>query len=88
MHERLVEVIPAKRYTYHLDQVTGPMKALVRSVDGAWEFEKAGTGVRITWRWTVHPRGRVGAAAMAALKRMWLGYSRHNFDNLERLLVR
>jgi len=88
MHERLVEVIPAKRYTYHLDQVTGPMKALVRSVDGAWEFEKAGTGVRITWRWTVHPRGRVGAAAMPALKRMWLGYSRHNFDNLERLLVR
>lgn len=88
MHERLTEVVPSKRFAYHLDRVTGPMKALVRSIDGAWEFEKAGTGVRITWRWTVQPRGRVGAAAMPVLERMWQGYSRHNFDNLERLLVR
>ncbi len=88
MRERLTEVTASKRFAYHLDEVKGPMKALVSSIDGAWEFAKAGTGVRITWRWTVHPRGRVGALAMPALKRMWEGYSRRNFDNLERLLVR
>jgi hypothetical protein len=88
MRERLTEVSQPRRFAYHLDQVTGPLKVLVRSIDGAWEFDKAGTGVRITWRWTVHPRGRVGVLAMPALRRMWEGYTRQNFDNLERLLVR
>ena len=59
MRERLTEVSRRSAFAYHLDEVNGPMKVLVRSIDGAWEFDKAGTGVRITWRWTVHPRGRV-----------------------------
>jgi hypothetical protein len=87
MTEELREVTPSTRFGYHLSDITGPMRALVRSVDGAWEFEKAGTGVRITWRWTMHPRGRVGALAMPAFARMWRGYARQSFDNLERLLV-
>jgi hypothetical protein len=88
MREELREVTPSKRFAYHLDEITGPMKALVTSIDGSWEFEKAGTGVRITWRWQVHPRGRVGALAMPPLHRMWHSYSRRSFENLERLLVR
>ncbi len=87
MRERLTEVSPSSRFAYHLHEITGPMRALVGSIDGAWEFERAGTGVRITWRWQVQPRGRFGALAMPALRRMWQGYSRRNFDNLERLLV-
>jgi polyketide cyclase/dehydrase/lipid transport protein len=87
MREELREVVPAKRFGYHLSEITGPMKALVRTVEGTWEFEKAGTGVRITWRWTVHPRGRLGALAMPAFARMWQGSARLAFDNLERLLV-
>jgi hypothetical protein len=88
MRERLTEVNQPKRFAYHLDELTGPMKMLIRSLDGAWEFEKAGTGVRITWRWRVHPRGRVGELGMPGLRRMWEAYCRRNFDNLERLLVR
>ena len=87
MREELREVSPSKRFAYHLSEIRGPMKALVRAVDGTWEFEKAGTGVRITWRWNVHPRGRVGALAMPAFHRMWQGTARLAFDNLERLLV-
>lgn len=87
MREELREVSPSKRFGYHLSEITGPMKALAHAVDGTWEFEKAGTGVRITWRWTVHPRGRVGALAMPAFRRMWQGSARLAFDNLERLLV-
>jgi len=87
MRERLVEVQSPRVFSYHLDEVKGPMKALVRSVDGAWEFEKAGTGVRITWRWTVHPRGRAGALAMPLFGRMWQGYARQALENIERLLV-
>jgi Polyketide cyclase / dehydrase and lipid transport len=88
MRETLNEVSSSSRFAYHLDEVTGPMKALVRSVDGAWEFERAGTGVRITWTWTLHPRGRGGALAMPAFERMWQGYARQAFENIERLLVR
>jgi hypothetical protein len=87
MREELREVRPPGRFAYHLDEITGPMKALVRSVDGSWEFERAGTGVRITWSWTVHPRGRVGALAMPLFGRMWRGYARQAFDNIERLLL-
>jgi hypothetical protein len=87
MLEELTEVTPAKRFAYHLSEITGPMKALVEGVDGAWAFERAGTGVRITWSWTVHPRGRVGELAMPAFRRMWGGSARLAFDNLEKLLV-
>jgi hypothetical protein len=88
VREELREVSSPGRFSYHLDEITGPLKALVRSVDGAWEFEKAGTGVRITWRWTLHPRGRAGALAMPLFERMWQGYARQAFENIERLLVR
>jgi hypothetical protein len=87
MREELVEVTKPSRFAYRLTHVTGPMKALVRSIDGAWEFERAGTGVRVTWSWTVHPRGRIGSASMPALRRMWTSYARRNFENLEKLLV-
>lgn len=88
MRETLLEVEAPHRFAYHLDQVTGPMKALVSSVDGAWEFERAGTGVRITWSWTLHPRGRLGSLAMPLFTRMWQGYARQAFENIERLIVR
>jgi hypothetical protein len=88
MREELLEVRGPGRFSYHLDEITGPMKALVSSVDGAWEFERAGTGVRITWTWTLHPRGRAGALAMPLFGRMWQGYARQAFENIERLLVR
>ena len=87
MRETLHEVRSPSRFAYHLDEITGPMQALVRSVDGAWEFERAGTGVRITWSWTLHPRGRLGALAMPAFERMWQGYARQALENIERLLV-
>ena len=87
MRERLVDVQASKLFSYHLDEVTGPMRPLVGSIDGAWEFERAGTGVRITWRWTVHPRGRAGALAMPLFARMWQGYARQALENIEGLLV-
>jgi hypothetical protein len=87
MRETLQQVDSPHRFAYRLDEVTGPMKALVRSVDGAWEFVRAGTGVRITWSWTLHPRGRVGSLAMPAFQRMWQGYARQALDDIERLLV-
>ena len=88
MRETLTEVSRPARFGYGISDVTGPMKPLIRSLEGVWAFEPAGTGVRITWSWTVHPVGRLGSAAMPAFRRMWQGYARQAFDNIESLVVR
>lgn len=87
MREELLEVDRPTRFTYRISTITGPMKPLVASLDGAWDFEPAGTGVRITWSWTVRPAGRLGTLAMPVFGWMWRGYARQAFDNIERLLL-
>ena len=88
MREELLEVSRTARFGYRITGITGPMKPLVASLDGVWAFEPAGTGVRITWAWTVQPAGRLGSLAMPVFRRMWQGYARKGFDNIEALLVR
>lgn len=88
MREELTAVESPSRFTYRISGITGPMKHLITSLDGAWTFEPAGTGVRIGWTWTVRPEGRVGRLAMPVFGWMWRGNARQAFDNIERLLVR
>ena len=88
MREELTEVTRPARFVYRISDVTGPMKPLVASLEGAWLFEPAGTGVRVTWSWTVQPAGRLGRLAMPVFRRMWQGFARQGFDNIETLLVR
>lgn len=88
MREELTTVERPGRFTYRITGITGPMKPLVSSVDGAWAFERAGTGVRVTWTWTVQPAGRLGRLAMPAFRRMWQGYARQGLDNIEALVLR
>jgi Polyketide cyclase / dehydrase and lipid transport len=85
--ETLTEVDRPRGFGYRLTEVTGPMKALAASVDGGFAFEPAGTGVRVTWHWTVHPRGRFGRAAMPLFARMWHPYARTTLERLEAVLV-
>lgn len=88
MREELTEVTRPARFAYLITEVTGPMKPLVASLEGAWSFEPAGTGVRVTWSWAVTPAGRLGRLAMPVFRRMWRGFARQGFDNIESLLVR
>lgn len=74
-------------FGYRIGGITGPMKPLVSGVEGRWAFEAAGTGVRITWSWTVHPASGASARAMGAFARMWTGYARRAFEELEVALV-
>jgi len=87
MRERLTSVVSDSRFDYVVEDVTGPMRALVDSLEGTWAFAPAGTGVRITWAWTVHPRGRFGALAMPAFARLWRGYARQAMEQIESLIV-
>ena len=87
MREELTRVEAGREFGYRIDGVTGPMKALVSSVEGRWAFAPAGTGVRITWAWTVHPAHAFVAPALPVFGWMWRGYARQALERLETLLL-
>lgn len=87
MCEELTVVDRPHRFGYVLTEISGPMKSLATRVEGTWSFDEVGTGVRITWAWTVHPAGRVGALAMPAFSKLWTGYARQSLARLEKLLL-
>ncbi|GAA5156416.1 SRPBCC family protein [Nocardioides marinquilinus] len=84
--ETLTSLDPPRGFGYRLAELHGPMKLLIGRVDGAWRFEPAGTGVRITWSWDVAPTAP-GRLAMLGFGPVWQGAARKAFDEIERLLV-
>jgi Polyketide cyclase / dehydrase and lipid transport len=86
MHEVLTDVDAPHSFSYQLSDITGPMRPLVDSIEGRWEFTSKGTGTLITWRWTLHPRG-VGALLMPLVIKMWLSYARQSLEQLSELLL-
>jgi hypothetical protein len=87
MHEELTSVEPGRSFGYRIDDVTGALKPLVSSVDGRWSFEDAGTGVRVTWSWTVHPLNAFSALSWPLLRWMWNGYARLAMERIEQVLL-
>ncbi len=87
LSEELLEVDRPRLFRYRLDRIRGPLRSLVRTVDGAWEFQHAGTGVRVIWTWQVHPASRVAGVALPGVGRLWQGYARKAFDRIEARLV-
>jgi hypothetical protein len=87
MNETLTVIERPTVFGYTISGITGPMKPLVSEADGRWMFAPAGTGVRITWRWDVTPTPRLGRLAMPVFARLWSGYARQAFDEIERILV-
>jgi hypothetical protein len=86
MREVLTDVDAPHSFSYQLSDITGPMRPLVESIEGRWEFTSKGTGTLITWRWTLHPRG-VGAPFMPLLVKMWLRYAKQSLEQLSELLL-
>jgi hypothetical protein len=87
MHEELTSVVPGREFGYQISKVTGPMKALVSSLEGLWEFDPVGTGTRVTWSWTVLPASAAAALAMPVFDRLWQGYARQALEEIERLML-
>lgn len=87
MREELIAVEPPSEFRYRITDLTGPLKALASHVDGIWRVEPVGTGVRITWRWTVHPASSVAALAMPVFGRLWQGYAGLALNELERIFL-
>jgi hypothetical protein len=86
MREVLTDVDAPHSFSYELSDITGPMRPLVDSIEGHWEFTSKGTGTLITWRWTLHPRS-VGAPFMPLIIKMWLSYARQSLERLSELLL-
>lgn len=86
--ERLTALDPPHSFGYRLTVLRGPLGRLVEHVDGRWVCEAAPAGVEVTWSWTMHPRGRLGALALPLLARSWDGYARKGLEQLEHRLLR
>lgn len=88
MRERLIDVDAPRSFSYQLSDISGPLRPLVDTIDGRWEFVSRGTGTVITWRWTLHPSGQVAARIVPLIGLMWHGYARQALELLsERLLT-
>ena len=87
MRETLTSLDRPSSFGYRIDQLHGPLRPLAASVEGRWTFEESGTGVRITWAWSVRPASAATALLMPAFGRMWQGYARQALEEIERLLV-
>ena len=87
MRETLVSVDRPRSFGYRISDIAGPMKPLAASVDGRWTFDEAGTGVRITWAWTLVPTSSAAGLLMPVFDRMWQGYARQALEQIERILV-
>jgi hypothetical protein len=86
MRELLTDVQPPHSFSYRLTDITGPLRPLVESIDGRWEFAPKGTGTEITWRWTLHPR-HAGAVMLPLITMMWRGYARQALELLSQQLL-
>ncbi len=87
MRETLTEVNPGRSFGYTIIDITGPMAPLVGRVDGVWLFDSVGTGTRVTWRWTLHPKSAFSAPALPVFARLWRGYANGALESLSDYLV-
>jgi hypothetical protein len=87
MREELVDVDAPHSFAYRLGDITGPMRPLVDTIEGRWEFTAVGTGTLVTWRWTLHPK-ELGAPFMPLICWMWRSYARQALEQLSDLLLR
>lgn len=87
VRETLTSVDPPRSFGYTLSDITGPLATLVRSVDGLWSFSPAGTGTRVSWQWTLHPKSSAAAPLLPVFAKMWKGYARVVLEKLSAQLV-
>ena len=87
MLETLKVLEPPHRFAYRIDQIRGPMRPLVRVLDGEWTFAAAGASTTITWTWELTPTSSLTRPVVALVGRMWHGYARHALVTLESILT-
>ena len=85
LRETLTSVDAPHHFGYVLDQVTGPLKILARTVDGTWSVAPERDGVRVGWDWTLHPT-LPGRPLMPVFGWMWRRYAALALERVETAL--
>ncbi|HET9423345.1 MAG TPA: SRPBCC family protein [Nocardioides sp.] len=73
--ETLVAADRPGSYRYRLTDFSGPMKALVRSIDGEFAFAAEGNGTRVTWSWEMHAANPVARRLLPVMGFFWRRYA-------------
>jgi hypothetical protein len=87
MREELTSYEAPTSFGYTLTDVKGPLAPIVDHVEGLWAFETVGTGTKVTWRWSIHPRSALAAPVLPVFGKLWLGYARQSLEELSNRLV-
>jgi len=87
LRETLTSVDRPWSYAYRLDEVQGPLRPFVRSIDGLWTVGAEDTGARVTWAWTIFPTASTARLTPLVIGRMWQGYAARALAELETLLA-
>ncbi|WP_018157092.1 SRPBCC family protein [Demetria terragena] len=84
--ETLVGLDTPRVYNYELSNFNGPLNLLASTVEGSFTFAEEGTGTRVTWTWTIHPRHRAARLAMPALGASWRKFGDNMWPNWVQLV--
>jgi hypothetical protein len=88
LRETLTSVDRPHGYAYLLDDLHGPLKPFVSTIEGAWSVTPEGTGARIGWAWTLHAKASPARLTLTVIGRMWKGYADRALAELETVLMR
>jgi hypothetical protein len=73
--ETLVVADRPGSYRYRLTDFTGPMKGLIRDVDGEFAFAQEGAGTRVTWSWRIRPTNSAARLLLPVVGLFWRRYA-------------
>ncbi len=64
------------------------MAPLIDHVEGGlWAFSEQGTGTKVTWQWTLHPKSALTAPLLPVFARIWRGYANQALATLSEHLL-
>jgi hypothetical protein len=88
LRETLTSVDRPEGFSYVLDEIEGPLRHFVHTIDGAWTIAAEGSGARIGWAWTFYPKASPARLTTSVIGRMWKGYADRALIELEASLTR